>query len=127
MRRLLITLAWLTPVKPRHVQYQRASLWFDDPTESLGLSRRETDHRTVRRGTVQHEIFEGSSAVVVPEGSELVVQVNCRVDNTDTLAVPIRYAVAVTLEVAPGVDVNLYTEVRSLIRPSVDIPTSGAS
>jgi hypothetical protein len=91
----------------------------------LGLSRSETDHRTVQRGTVQHEIFEGSLAVVVPAGSELVLQVNCRAD-TGKPPTPIRYAVAVALKVARGVDVNLYAEVRSLIRPAVDIPTSAS-
>jgi hypothetical protein len=122
MRRLVNTLAWLTPINPRTVHYNAASLWFDCRCESLGLARRDTDHRTVRRGTVQHEIFEGTSAVVVPPGTTLVVQVNCRAD-TGRVPIPIRYAIAATLEVAAGMDVNLYAEVQSLIRPPVGVPT----
>ncbi len=64
LRRLTITLAWLSPINPRHQAWRRADLWFHpdpdrppkskDPLTALRLKRREADGRAVQRGTLQH-------------------------------------------------------------------------
>ncbi len=38
------------------------------------------DWQTVRRGTLQHEIFEGSDAVEFVDGASVRIKVNCRAD-----------------------------------------------
>jgi len=35
------------------------------------------DWQTVQRGTLQHEIFEGGSAVAFVDGAKVIVKVNC--------------------------------------------------
>jgi hypothetical protein len=121
MRRLTVTLAWFTPINPLHVRYRKAALWFEvDDVDPLRLTRRDAEWHAVRRGTVQHEIFEGTRAVVVPVGARLIIKVNCKED-AGRLTESVPYALAVTLEVAPGLGLNVYEEVRVRLRPQVGI------
>jgi hypothetical protein len=63
--RLTVALTWLSPVAPNRERYRKAQLWFStDREDKIGIGREDDgyDHRIVRRGTVQHEIFEGSAA-----------------------------------------------------------------
>lgn len=122
-RRLTITLAWLTPVHPVRQNYRIAHLWFD-PKNALTPNRVCADHRAVQRGTVQHEVLEGNQAVDFQDGDAIVIRVNCRADAGD-IPEPIRYGLAVTLEVAEGVDIPIYQEVRDRLR--VRVPVRGGS
>ncbi len=118
-RRLTVTLAWLSPVSSTRQNYRVAHLWFGSKN-SIAPERVCADYRAVQRGTVQHEIFEGGTAVVFQDGDSIVIKVNCRADAGEILA-PIRYGLAVTLEVAEGVDIPIYQEVwdRLAVRISV--------
>jgi hypothetical protein len=124
-RRLTVTLAWLTPVNPRDRRYRRAQLWVasETPGESsvervLGVSRREVDQHTSRRGTVQHEILEGEGSIAFDEEANLALQVNCR-EHAGALSDAIPYGLLVTLEVAEPVDLPIYEEVRARLRARV--------
>jgi hypothetical protein len=127
-RRLTVTLAWLTPINPWDRRYRRAHLWFDpkassddgDSAKLLKIERCEADSRATRRGTVQHEVFEGEKAAVFTEDDDLVLKVSCRADAGD-LAESIPYALVVSLEVAPGLDVPIYEEIRVRLRPRARI------
>jgi hypothetical protein len=127
-RRLTVSLAWLTPINPRDRRYRRAHLWFDptasgkddDSAKLLKIERREADSLAARRGTVQHEVFEGEKAAVFTEDDDLVLKVSCRADAGD-LAESIPYALVVSLEVAPGLDVPIYDEMRVRLRPRARI------
>ena len=46
----------------------------------LKVHRREVDWQAARRGTVQHEIFEGEMATPFEQDAESIIQVNCRDD-----------------------------------------------
>src|SRR5262249_4116875 len=120
MKRLVVTLAWFTPINPLHARYRRAAVWFEVPSDALRLARRDAEWRTVRRGTVQHEVFEGSRAVVVLDRQTLTIKVNCRAEAGDFTG-DVRYALAVTLEVAPGLGLNIYHDIRTRLRPQVGI------
>lgn len=123
-RRLTVTLAWLTPVNPQDRRYRGAHLWFDpkistehvDSAKLLKVDRCDADSRASRRGTVQHEIFEGEKAAVFAEDDALALKVSCRADAGE-LAGPVPYALVVSLEVAPGLDVPVYEEMRVRLRP----------
>ena len=123
-KRIVITLAWLSPVNPRDRRYRRAQLWFSPDTEShtsgvvLGAQRKEADHRDARRGTLQHEIFEGEEAVVFAEGEELVIKVNCRED-AGGLEDSIPYGFMATIEVAPGLQASIYEEIREKVQARI--------
>ncbi|MBI5100617.1 MAG: S8 family peptidase [Nitrospirae bacterium] len=125
-RRLTITLAWFSPINSSHRSYRKAALSFDpreEQLEKLLVEREEADFRAAKRGTVQHEILEGKKASIFVENDLFQFQVNCRADAgelTDT----VRYAVVATLEVAEDIEISIYNEIRTRIRPAVPvIPT----
>ena len=125
-RRLLtITLAWLTPVRSTRQNYRVAQLWFN-PTQRNTIAPRRlyANHQAVMRGTVQHEVLEGDSAVPFQDGDAIGIKVNCRAD-AGTIDEPIRYGLAVTLEVPESLTIPIYEEVRQ--RLAVPVPVPGAS
>ena len=84
----------------------------------------EADHRAVQRGTVQHEVLEGAKAVDFQDGDTIAIKVSCRADAGD-IPEPIRYSLAVTLEVAEGIDIPIYQEVRDRLRVPVPVQSGG--
>ena len=123
-RRLIITLAWLSPVNHRHRNWRRAELWFDPPKTPLRVDRQQANWQAVRRGTLQHEILEGKRADVFVDGDNLKIQVSCRAD-AGTLEDDVPYALATTLEVADEIGIDIYDEVRAAVhavrvRPDLD-------
>jgi len=122
-RRLTITLAWVTPVNSKRQNYRIAHLWFN-PKNDLAADRVCADHRAVQRGTVQHEVLEGAEAVDFQDGDGIAIKVNCRADAGD-IPEPIRYGLAVTLEVAESIDIPIYQEVRDRLRVRVPVRGGG--
>jgi Subtilase family len=117
-RRLTVTLSWFTPTNARHSKYRTARLWVDINGEALNLLRSEGEARQLQLGTLQHEIFEGEGAVPVVPGQSLMVRVNCLAD-AGKLASPVEFALCVSLEVAEGVPLPIYEQVRTKITPRV--------
>ena len=127
-RRLTITLAWLSPTNPADRRYRQAALWFEkvEPTSGRVFSgRREVDHNMVRKGTLQHEIFEGKAASVFVDGEVLRLRINCREDAGGLGAVPVPYGLAISLEVAEELQLPIYDEVVTRIRPTLRIFAQG--
>lgn len=124
-RRLTITLAWVTPVNCIRQNYRIAHLWFN-PKNHLATDRVCADHNAVQRGTVQHEVLESAEAVDFQDGETIGIKVNCRADAGD-IPEPIRYGLAVTLEVAEGIAIPIYQEVRDRLRIRVPIHRRGAT
>jgi hypothetical protein len=122
-RRLIITLAWFTPTNPRHSKYRVARLWADLPEDPLRLNRIEGESRQVQLGTLQHDIFEGESAVPIVADKDLVVRVNCIAD-AGRLVQPVEFALCVSLEVAEGVALPIYEQVRHRIGQRIGIATA---
>ena len=123
-RRLTITLAWLSPVNQRHQAWRRADLWFAPRQDPLRVSRQQADWRAVQRGTLQHEILEGKRAGVFVDDENLEIQVSCRAD-AGTLEDEVPYALAITLEIAEELRIDIYEEVRAAVhaiqvRPEAD-------
>lgn len=118
-RRLTLTLAWLTPINPRHRSYRVADLWFDPPTV-LGVKRVDVDHDAVLRGTVQHEVLEGTDAVPIADGDTMPVHVNCRREAAASSDEPIPYAVLVSLETAEPLEIGVYDQLKAKIAPLHD-------
>ena len=120
-RRLTVTLAWLSPINCMRQNYRIAYLWFD-PKNELAPHRICADNKAVLRGTIQHEVLEGTRAVDFQDGDRIVIKVSCRADAGDAPD-PIRYGLAVTLEVAEGINIPIYQEVRD--RLLVRVPITG--
>ena len=128
-RRLTITLAWLSPVNSLRQSYRVAHLWFD-PKNDIAPDRLFADHRAVQRGTLQHEMLDGDRATFFQDGDSIAVKVNCRADAGDIPA-PIRYGLAITLEVAKGVEqraevLPIYEEVRDRLAIRVPVQDVGS-
>lgn len=128
-RKFTVTLAWLSPVASTTQRYREAQLWFDfeDGKKSreklkgkLRVTGIDCDSDATRRGTVQHEVFEGESAVAISDGDALQIKVNCRKD-ARKIDHPIAYGLVVSLEVAEGVDLPIYNEIRTRITPTIQI------
>ena len=113
-RRLTITLAWLSPVNPQHQAWRRAAISFEPPEEPLQVKRKQADSRAVKRGTLQHEILEGNKADAFVDGTSIEIRVSCRAD-AGVLADEVPYALAITLEVADTLNVDIYAEVRTAV------------
>ena len=120
LRRLTVTLAWLTPTNHQHKNYRRAQLWIDVPEEDIGTQRDGLDAASARRGTVEHRTFRGTAAVPFIDGTKLRMVISCKED-AGTLNVPVPYAIAVTLEVGPDVQIDIYQQISARIRPVVGI------
>ena len=132
-RKFTVTLAWLSPVVSTTQRYREAKLWFEfedgkksrEKLESkLNVKGIDSDSNATRRGTVQHEIFEGKTAVAISGEDFLRIKINCRKD-ARKISSPISYGLIVSLEVAEGVDLPIYNEIRTRIAPAVEIRAGG--
>ena len=123
-RRLTVTLAWLSPISSSNQNYRIAQLWFN-PANQVAPTRIHADHRAVQRGTVQHEILESENAVVFQDGDVIRLKINCRAVG-GRITEPIRYGLVVTLEVAEGIDIPIYQEVRDRLAVRVQINPAGS-
>ncbi|MBF0550163.1 MAG: S8 family peptidase [Deltaproteobacteria bacterium] len=119
-RRLTVTLAWLSPISASTQRYRTASLWFKMDNNGLAPNRSDADWQAVRRGTVQHEVFEGQQAEPFNDGDVIEIKVNCRKD-AEKIKKPVAYGLAVSLEVREGVDIAVYNEIRTRIAPAIQI------
>ncbi|WP_167761281.1 S8 family peptidase [Duganella callida] len=119
-KRLTITLAWLTPTNAMHQAYRGAKLWISPPADRFDAVRKEVDWRQVQRGTLQHEILEGDRALAFVDGERFVCKVNCKAD-AGKLLENVPFAICVSLEVAEGIDIPLYQEIKDRITPRVQI------
>ena len=135
-RRLTVTLAWLSPMNPQHRNYRKALLWVnlgvvdvttvekDGETKKvrnktanedlLLVERAGLDEKTSQRGTIQHRVWEGEKAAAYGPDERIQLRVSCKAD-AGKLDDPVPYALAVSLEVAEGVAVPVYQEVKQLI------------
>ena len=123
-RRLITTLAWLSPINPYDRRYRQADLWVDSraggPQASIGVTRSDADYHAAMRGTVHHEVWEGEQAAVFAETDEMTLRVSCR-EHAKGLDSLVPYALLVTLEVAPELGVQVYQQVRAKIAVRVRV------
>jgi len=119
-RRLTITLAWLTPVNVRNSKYRSARLWINPPSAEFGVERVSYQWQHVQRGTLQHEILEGKNALAFVDGNEAVFKVNCSEDG-GKLPDPVPFALCVSLEVAEGIELPIYQQIRERVSVRVGV------
>ncbi len=124
-RRLTVTMAWISPISARTQRYRVASLWFEVDGVMPAKDRKESCSGTdgwhaVKRGTVQHEVFEGQKAEPLIDGDFIKIKVNCRED-AGKFQSPVAYGLVVSLEVAEGINIAVYNEIRTRIAPTIQI------
>ncbi|MCY4273478.1 MAG: S8 family peptidase [bacterium] len=114
-RRLIVTLAWFSPIMPRTQQYRVAHLSFGFPRDQLKVTPKEVDHHANGNGTVLHEVLVGEHAAGYTVDDELAIDVDCRV-RVGRLNEPVRFGLAATLEVGQDVHIDVYGEISQRLR-----------
>lgn len=118
-RRLVVTLAYFSPVEVSKQAYRSAKLWFDVVgNEQLASNRENTEWQAVQKGTLQHEIFEGEKALIWNEEKEIQIKVNCKED-AGKFKNAIPYCIFVTFEVAEGQDIDVYSKVVNKVKTTI--------
>ena len=123
-RAVTVTVAWLSPVNPRHRIYRQAKLEVGvvgDWNTVAGVNRAsgQPSHLSVLRGTVSHTRYEGRNAVSFVDDGYASVRISCR-EQAGTLDQRVRYGVAVTIEAGEGIPV--YDEIRTRLGVPVAVP-----
>jgi hypothetical protein len=114
-RKLTVTLAWFAEPISQNLRYRDSALWFTVEGENRSLATQRTyQWQQVKRGTLQHEIFEGDAITVISDTREIEIKVNCKEDAA-ALNNPIKYGLAITFEVAPEVELEIYQEIKDAI------------
>ncbi len=117
-RCLRLTLAWFSPINPRHQAYRRARLALEIPTTSrdlLEVDRSEVHSDAAVRGTVQHELLDGTDAPVFGDSDRFGVSVTARA-GAGALEDDIRFGLVATLETAIEADIAVREQMRQRVR-----------
>ena len=124
LRRMTVTIAWMTPVNPVHQQYRQAALEPKLSGDSCGIERKASllpTEDTIKRGTIAHHIYEGERAIPFPDN--LPLSVVCR-EQGGGLDDPVPFALAVSFEVGIDSEIDVYEEIRTqlAVQPRAAVP-----
>lgn len=112
-RRLILTLAWLSPVRYDHQDYRIAQIWASPVQNILNVANPDYYYHYLKNGTVFHEVKSGVDASSFTADDRMQIRVNCRLlAGIKEMNIP--YALVVTLD-TPGVNIPVYQEVKSLL------------
>jgi Subtilase family len=118
-RRLTATLAWFSPINAGDRRYRVARLQLEVPKDKqspLLVKGGQAHADATLRGTVQHLVLERRRGVLdVAAETELKVAVTCSED-ASPITTPIPYALAISVEVAPGTSVQVYQGIAERLR-----------
>jgi hypothetical protein len=121
IRRLTLTLSWMTPVRPTR-DYREIALDLVDRAgqrkfwKGVGSSTiLQPDADGMRRGTVIHTVLEGTKLMSQAEPGGIFLGVQARSLYAQERVQPAPYALTVTIELAQNVRANIYSEVRTAL------------
>jgi hypothetical protein len=119
--RFTITLAFTAPTAGQLARYRGVKVYFATPnTDLAGGDRIEAEHASVRRGSLQHEIIQGTKAMVFGEGSAFPIHVECMDDAQHLRArESVRYALVVSVETAVETSTTIHEEIRARLREQI--------
>ena len=116
--RFTITLAYMAPTVGQLTRYRGAKVYFATPDTNLaGGDRTDAEHNTVRRGSLQHEIVQGTRTMIFGDGEAFPIHVEC-MDDAQRLRAgkTVRYALVVSVETAEETSTTIHDEVRTRLR-----------
>lgn len=116
--RFTITLAYFAPTVGQLTRYRGAKVFFEKLDDNAaGGSRIDAEHNAVRRGSVQHEVFDGSRAIVFNDGDSLPVHVEC-MDDAQRLRAgeTIRYGLVISVETRVTTSTTVHDEIKTHLR-----------
>lgn len=130
LRRLTVTLAWMSQIAPQNQRYRKTKLWFEltDNKEFMDGGRIDVaDDHYPKAGTLQHDVWIGERMRPLPEEATLGIKVNC-MEDAGSFNEPAKYAIAVSLEWGDGIsvdlfdEINIYQEVKNRLRVPIPVP-----
>ncbi len=125
-RRVSATLAWFTPINPRHRSYRSARLWLEPVNlTQVGLRRSEVDHNAVKRGSTHHEQYEGVRRMAYGDDTAMRFRVNCT-NGAGELSGAVAFALVLTFEVEEESAIPVYDEIAVAIRSRTRVITRTA-
>ncbi len=120
-RRLIVTLAYFSPIEANKQSYRSAKVWFEVfENEQLASKRENSEWQSVKKGTLQHEIFEDEKAIIWNDDKYIQIKVNCKED-AGKIKEAIPYCIFVTFEVAEGQNIDVYSKVVNKVKATVKI------
>jgi hypothetical protein len=122
-RALTVTLAWFSPVNPRHQGYRKAALDVTSGSSDkywIAADREpcQPTDKAVLRGTVFHERRSGEAATVFVDDGHILLRLSCRA-TAGELTDQIPYALAVSFEVAVRAGIAVYDQVRTRLAAQI--------
>ncbi|OFY95322.1 MAG: hypothetical protein A2309_13185, partial [Bacteroidetes bacterium RIFOXYB2_FULL_35_7] len=125
-KKLIISLAWFSPINFKSGKYRQAALTFDNiqSNDDFDLGRTGSDVHHSKRGTLQHDILESHHADAYIDGSNLSIKINCRENASGLGKQKTKYAIAVTLEVDESHGIPIYEEIKNRISQQIQVTTN---
>jgi len=121
-RRIVVTLAWLTPIFSNSSQYRAVGLDIVGSTgktllwEGVNRVGQQPAVGFTRRGTLIHAVYEGNrKAIPFGENGEFVINVQAVSKVPKMTKIDIPYAMAVTIEVADNINADIAASIRSRV------------
>lgn len=119
-RKIVVTLAWLTPVFPNSSQYRAIGLNILGAGGNTriweGVKRHGSQPAVgfAKRGTLIHAVYEGNRKAIPfgPEG-DFVINVQATAKAAGISKVDVPYALAVSIEVADTINADIATSIKS--------------
>lgn len=125
IRRIVITLAWSSPVSVDYADYRgvglalvnregKSGIW--DKVKRTSSTLFQPDSYAVARGTLTHVILEGNSRTTFNDENGLFIGVQARAPRKEFQKnVTVPYALAVTIELVANVKSTVYEEVSAAL------------
>jgi hypothetical protein len=116
--RFTITLAYMAPTVGHLTRYRSAKVYFATPdTDLAGGDRIDAEHNSVRRGSLQHEIIQGTRTMVFGDSEAFPIHIEC-MDDAQRLRAgrTVRYALVVSVEAAAETSTTIHDEIRAKLR-----------
>ncbi|WP_018416580.1 S8 family peptidase [Teredinibacter turnerae] len=118
-RRMIVTLAWFSPINPIHNEYLQSQMWVSDPKKVSPLSFDNGDYyyHHMKKGTVYHDVIHGEKASPYLDGDEILLRVNCKARASGkNLKIP--YALVVTLDTG-NLELPIYEEIKQALEDKI--------
>jgi len=130
-RAFTATLAWFSPLNPRHQGYRMAALDISAASEEKYWPVSDRDpyqptDKAIARGTVFHERRVGEAATVFVDDGHLLLRVSCRAPAGE-LTDRVPYAMAVSFEVGVAAGIQVYEEIRTRLAVPVRAAVGAAT
>lgn len=119
-RAITVTVAWFTPINPRNQVYRMAKLEVKLPN-CLGASGdqlAQVDPHSRGKGTVFHTRIEGDAITAIQMGQSFHFDIEC-LPQAGPLDEPIPYAVAVSVEVAADLGLDVYSRIAQRLQVQI--------